>query len=179
MKRVILMTLSVIFALNYYSFGQILVPHQEGSSGKWGFLDEKTGKLIIPHKYDVADGFVEGLAAVGVRYEGWGFIDKTGNEVIPIKYDWVDHFADGLAKATLNGKTGFIDRTGETVIPFKYDFAKGFAYGDFREEFSLVRLDGKYGYIDKTGVEVVPVKYTTEKAMRKLLKSSRKSIAKL
>ena len=178
MKRVTLMTLLAIFAMNYYSFGQILIPHQEGSSGKWGFLDEETGKLMIPFKYDLVDGFSEGLAAVVIRGVGWGFIDKNDSVIIPLKYDLVFHFAEGMTQATLNGKTGFIDRTGKAVIPFKYDHAVNFSESLYKG-FSMVSLDGKHGFIDKTGIEVVPIKYTPNKATKKLFKSTRKSIAKL
>ena len=40
----------------------------------------------FPSKYDVADGFSEGLARVILNGK-WGFIDKSGREVIPCKYD--------------------------------------------------------------------------------------------
>src|SRR5206468_8469070 len=40
---------------------------------KYGFID-KTGKEVIPRKYDDARSFSEGLAAVKLNGE-WGFID--------------------------------------------------------------------------------------------------------
>jgi hypothetical protein len=175
MKRVVLIAFLAIFATNNYSYGQILEP-RKGANDKWGFVDE-TNKLIIPFKYDLVDGFSEGLAAV-VFNGKWGFIDRNDNVVIPFKYDLAFHFVENLTAAELNGKTGFIDRTGKTVIPFKYDFAVNFSESRFNG-FSMVRLDGKYGFIDKTGTEIVPVKYTSDKAEQKLLKNTRKSVAKL
>ena len=51
--------------------------------GKRGYID-KTGKMVIPSKYDEAHDFHDGLAMVK---EGrtWGFIDKTGQMVIEYK----------------------------------------------------------------------------------------------
>jgi len=165
MKKVVLVALLAIFATYNYSYGQILMP-QKGANEKWGFVDE-TGNLIIPFKYDLVDGFSEGLAAVVIRGSGWGFIDKNDSVVIPLMYDWVFHFVEGMTLATLNGKTGFIDRTGNAVIPFKYDHAVNFSESPYKG-FSMVSLDGKHGFIDKTGTEVVPLKHTIDRATRKL-----------
>jgi len=175
MKRVILAALITIFALNNDSYGQILFP-REDSNEKWGFVDESE-TMIIPYKYDLVDGFVEGLAAV--RLDGkWGFIDKSDNVVIPMNYNHVEGFSEGLAKASLNGKYGFIDRTGKTVIPFKYDHAYGFSEPLLKwgppKGFAMVALDGKYGFFDNAGDEVVPVIYSMKKASRKLNRSVRK-----
>ena len=88
---------------------------------KFGFID-KTGKEVIPIKYDGAYIFSEGLASVELNGK-WGFIDKTGKEVTPIKYDDAKSFSEGLAVVKLNNKWGFIDKTGKEVIPIKYDYA--------------------------------------------------------
>ena len=165
MKKVVLVALLAIFAAYNYSYGQFLMP-QKGANEKWGFVDE-TGNLIIPFKYDLVDGFSEGLAAVAIRGVGWGFIDKNDSVVIPLKYDLVFHFVEGITQATLNGKTGYIDKTGKAVIPFKYDHAVNFSESPYKG-FSMVSLDGKHGFIDKTGTEVVPLKHTRDRATRKL-----------
>ena len=59
---------------------------------KYGFID-KTGKEVIPIKYDNAWGFSEELANVRLNNK-WGFIDKTGKEVTPIKYDDASSFSE-------------------------------------------------------------------------------------
>ena len=48
---------------------------------KCGYID-KTGRLIIPFKFDSAGKFSEGLAAVRIK-EKTGYIDATGKFVIP------------------------------------------------------------------------------------------------
>lgn len=55
----------------------------------WGFRNA-SGKVIIPAKYNYAQDFSQGLAAVAVTDANhntkWGFIDTTGKEVIPLQY---------------------------------------------------------------------------------------------
>lgn len=118
---------------------------------KYGYIN-KTGKEVIPLKYDFADDFSEGLARV-VLDDKAGYIDKIGKEVIPLKYDWVGDFNEGLAKVVLNEKFGFINKTGKVVIPLKYD-----KVGDFSEGLAAVQLDFEWSYIDKTGKEVISLK---------------------
>ncbi len=121
-------------------------------NGKYGYVN-KTGKEVIPFKYDYAYSFSEGLAAVKLNGK-WRYIDKTGKEVIPLKYDNADSFSEGLAVVKLNGKWCYIDKTGKEVIPLKYDAAWHFSEGLAR-----VELNGKFGFIDKTGKEVIPLTY--------------------
>ena len=70
---------------------------------KYGFID-KTGKEVIPIKYDNAWGFSEGLANVRLNNK-WGFIDKTGKEVIPIKYNYADRFSGSGKKLMAVGSS--------------------------------------------------------------------------
>ena len=72
---------------------------------------DKTGKEVIPCKYDHLGGFYEGLARVNLDHK-WGFIDKSGKEVIPCKYDWISGFYEGLARVKLDDKYGYVDKIG-------------------------------------------------------------------
>src|SRR5262245_51978711 len=76
-----------------------LIPYRKGA--KWGYSDPKK-QLVIPARYDSAQPFAEGLAAVK-RDAKWGYVDETGKEVIPVKYDRVDLFNEGLARVYLDG----------------------------------------------------------------------------
>jgi hypothetical protein len=58
-------------------FSEGLAPVQVG--GKFGFID-KTGKMVIPPKYDDAFSFSEGLALVKIG-DKFRYIDKTGKFV--------------------------------------------------------------------------------------------------
>ncbi len=124
---------------------------------KWGFID-RTGKLIVPYKYDSAGPFSEGLAAVRVGEWDtgkWGFIDKTGKVVVPFKYADAAPYSNGLARVQIGdyktGKYGFIDRTGKEVVPIKYDNI--WCYAFWEEGFIGVWLNSKKGFVDLYGNE--------------------------
>lgn len=127
----------------------------EGSSGApsaVGFID-KTGKVVIPAKYDTSWFFTNGFARV-YKNNNCGFIDKTGKEITAIQYTNAADFSDGLAGVIKNNKVGFIDQTGKEVIPCTYDNTKSFYNG-----LAAVEKSGKWGFIDKTGEEVIPFQY--------------------
>ncbi len=78
-------------------------------NGKWGFID-KSGKEVIPFKFDETYFFKEGLAAVKSN-DKWGFIDKNSVLVIPYKYDMGAFFeSDGYAKVYRNGRKYRVDK---------------------------------------------------------------------
>jgi hypothetical protein len=91
-----------------------LIPFSE--SDIWGYRDATTGKIVIPAKYDEAEPFNEGLAAVRLK-DKCGLIDTSGKEITLVKYESIWSFDEGMAKVLLNGKWGFIDTTGKEVIP--------------------------------------------------------------
>ena len=53
---------------------------------KWGAID-KTGRIVIPCKYDFLRPFSEGLAAVEINGK-YGYIDTKNNIVVPCIYDF-------------------------------------------------------------------------------------------
>ncbi|RZJ75177.1 MAG: WG repeat-containing protein, partial [Flavobacterium sp.] len=116
---------------------------------KRGFID-KTGKLVIPCKYDVAYDFENGFSIVishtspGVN-DKYGFINKAGKEITPIKYDFAGKFEGGRALVKLDKKYGFIDERGKEVIPVIYEDANSFEEDDL----TTVKLDGQWFVIDK------------------------------
>ena len=101
-----------------------------------GYIDGD-GNVVIPPKYDFAEDFSEGLAAVEEHEgDGIGFINSYGEMVIPPKFNAVIGcgFSDGLCAVTekgcgWNGKWGYIDRIGRFVIPPKYFDAGPFFNG--------------------------------------------------
>jgi hypothetical protein len=86
-------------------------------NGKCGFLD-KSGKVVIPLKYDEAWPFFEGLAKVELNGK-CGFLDKSGKAVIPLKYNGASFFSKGLAAVNLNGQTLYIDKQGREYKTFE------------------------------------------------------------
>ncbi len=124
------------------------VPKQK--DGKWGF--EEQGMFVILPRFEKAQSFSEGLAAVK---EGgkWGYINEQGEMVISPCFRYGESFQEGLAAVAVFDKPRhftFIDRTGKVVIPPCRGSSNGFSQG-----LAKVVVDRtKIGYIDKTGVWV-------------------------
>ena len=127
-------------------------------NNKYGYID-KTGKVVIEPKYDLASPFNEGYAWVTINNEPF-LIDINGQPIKPsnknnnTKYIYLETFKDGLARVNVNRKYGFVDKNNELIIPAKYDHAE-----QFFEGLASVKLNNKYGYIDKTGKLIIPLKY--------------------
>jgi len=127
-------------------------------NGKCGFVD-KTGKEVVPPKYDYVGDFHGGPAEVELGGK-WGFIDEQGKELVSPKYDYVDNFYEiigadgGFAKVWLDDKVGLIDYDGTEWIKPKYDYL-----GDFHGGLAAVKLNGKWGFINLRDKVVIPLKY--------------------
>lgn len=73
--------------------------------GTTGYID-KTGRLVLEVRWDIASVFHEGLAYVGVG-DGFighkcGYIDRSGNLVIPIQWEDAGIFSGGYARVKDN-----------------------------------------------------------------------------
>jgi len=63
--------------------------------------------VTIPPRFEQAQSFREGLAAVSVNSK-WGFVNKAGNPVIPAQFEAVEPFSDSLAIAYKDGRPFYI-----------------------------------------------------------------------
>jgi WG containing repeat len=111
---------------------------------KLGYID-RSGKTIVEPKFDVADNFSEGLAAVEIG-EKFGYIDRTGKMVISPEFERAENFSEGLANVGIDGKSGWIDKTGKLVIPARFDNIARFQNG-----IAEVSIGDLMGTIDRTG----------------------------
>lgn len=138
------------------------------ASDKWGFID-RTGRFLIPARYNGAGQFSEGLAYVWFWEDGRrqdGVVDLNGRfAALPAVNDYEFIFHDGLARfQTPSGQErqyGYMDRAGRVVIaPQFYDsghFSEGRAW-------VAVLKEGKwlYGFIDKTGRMVIEPQFVNQ-----------------
>jgi hypothetical protein len=101
----------------------------------YGFID-KSGKYVIPPRFESAKSFSNGLAAVRIQGGDWGYIDRTGklvtpthfNEVRPAEKEFaVVHYGgtqpeweDGPA-CWEGGRWLMIDRTGRPLAVIRED----------------------------------------------------------
>ncbi|MDR2678154.1 MAG: WG repeat-containing protein, partial [Zoogloeaceae bacterium] len=68
-------------AWDFNANGVARVGMEIGGQLKFGYIDTR-GKKITPLRFDKADDFVDDVARVWVREEGWGYINKKGEKVI-------------------------------------------------------------------------------------------------
>ena len=87
--------LACFLVISAGSFAQMidysLIPYRKGA--KWGYADINRNIVITP-KYNDAQWFSEGLAAVQVGKK-WGYINKDGKMVIPAKFTVAKSFRKG------------------------------------------------------------------------------------
>lgn len=85
--------------------------------GKWGYIN-RLHSVIVPHMFDLAWNFNDGLACVGIgeKYDRkYGYIDCNGNIVIPLIYDRPAEFINGIAYVEKDGRHGTINTEGEEM----------------------------------------------------------------
>ena len=128
---------------------------------KYGFVNSKTGKLVIPCIYDDACSFNEGVALVTQKNKenGYALISKTGEllsdfilTIIHSKYYVKNEL---FTNKGINGKYGTIDKNGKLIIPFEYD-----ELWDFNKNgYAQFKKDGKWGVINKFNNIIIPATY--------------------
>ena len=79
---------------------------------KYGYIRADGSEAVVP-KYDNAEDFSEGLAAVTLGGK-WGYINTEGQEVVAPQYDEAGKFLGGKAAVCLDGKWGVIGIKEET-----------------------------------------------------------------
>ena len=126
-------------------------PHFSPGGHDLEFFDSN-GKLIVQVEAKQTWGFSEGLAAVAVNSQKWGFIDTAGKWAVPASFRWVDSFSQGLAKVEVrHGRqqlSGFINADGTLVIEPVFSIASPFCQGLAAASLSD---DDPYGYINRHG----------------------------
>ena len=173
MNRIaLLVPLLAVFSIGHAD--EVLRPFKQ--DGKWGYKDPG-GNVVVEPKYDEAQPFSCGLAAVNVGakvptfWSGppmktggkWGYLDASGAVVIPIKFDFAQDFSEDLARVRVGTRPSFIDTQGRTVIDLG-DLDGLNTVGDFSEGLAPVHLDfrhkgGRYEtrYLDRKGKTVLTI----------------------
>lgn len=106
------------------------IPRCGGPFQLCGYVERKSEEQRIPLKFEVANIFSDGLAAV--RIDGrYGYIDPTGRVVITPKFDAAGPFTGDYAEVHIDGRSGAIDRTGRIVVPARFDRLVPFTGGAF------------------------------------------------
>jgi uncharacterized protein involved in tellurium resistance len=124
--------------------------------GKYGVMDYKSRKMIIPIIYDDIVENIDLNKPFVVKKNGkYGFIDAKGNEIIACIYEEKpSEFSEGIAIIRKDNKEGLIDKTGKVVVPIIYDDL----YSE-REGLRLAKKNNKFGFIDRKGTVIIPFIY--------------------
>ena len=137
-----------------------------------GFCD-RTGRVVVPAKYESADLFHEGRAVIHTLDGKHGVVDNEGRVVAEPIYDALGmRYDEGLLPVRMNGKWGFLDLDGMIAIAPEYDLVRLFHDGR-----AVVNVGGKgiskrglldtttyfgggrWGFIDRTGNVVIPLQF--------------------
>lgn len=109
-------------------------------------IDKKGNTKFVLKNIDYAEPFSAGLALVGVKGQGWGFIDTKGEFVINPQFESAKPFREGLAAVCQNDKWGFIDKTGKIIINPQFEHVSSFY------DSKALFYDGtQWGFINKKG----------------------------
>ena len=144
-------------------FNEGLVPVRQ--NGRGGFVDPFTGRVVIPLRFEFAEMFSCGRAAV-CEDDKWGFIDKSGNYIVKPQYSLVATFSEKLAAVSIAAgsepdaphKCGYIDTKGNVVIRPQFDLAENFSEGLAAVAIatgSEPDAPEKWGYVDAKGKIVI------------------------
>ncbi len=172
--------------LNEDEYDEVIAYSPEGiisvqKNGKWGFIDDKTGKKILAYDYQDALIFVNGLCSV--KKDGkWGMIDKTGAVKLNFEYEKLSVMYDYLNIAVITkddkvaicskdlkiskdfNKLSRADNINVLIVKNSDKYALSDMNGkllseykfseigeDFYSGYSLVQIDDKYNFIDRDG----------------------------
>ena len=100
------------------------------SLDKLGFIDIRTGKTAIPHKFDyvisqyvdIGYFFHNDLCIVRQSDGECGVIDTLGNIVLPIAYEEITFLNNNLFAVSKDGNVGLLDYTRmEIILPPEYE----------------------------------------------------------
>jgi len=138
------------YRANYFQNGlaRVIIKDAETRRKTEGYINNKGEFVVQPTiKMGNARDFSEGLAAVSIDGQKWGFINTDGKMVIAAEYEKAASFSEGLAKVRIDGKYGFIDKSGTLVIKPKFENVSNFHNGIA----SIFLKNDRMGYINKEG----------------------------
>jgi hypothetical protein len=118
---------------------------------KVGMLDLKTGKEVIPAKYDGLFRFDQ-LHYLFEENGLQGLMTLSGEVIVPAKYHSINFFSDGMAAVRLFDKWGFVNANGDEEIAPQYsEVIRPFNKGD-----ALVRTLNKFLLISARDTLLLP-----------------------
>ena len=133
---------------------------------RYGIIDEKTKKNILPLSYKTAyTASEDGLYIITDTLDKVGLYNaKNGKFLVQPMYNRIEAFSEGLAVVQKRVTTGSyysydyfygaIDKNGKLVIPDNYSYLS-----NCRDGLLSFKKEDKYGFIDKNNSVVIPAMY--------------------
>jgi hypothetical protein len=135
---------------------------------KYGIINTSGQYTVQPRFADIADGFVNGYAAVGQGENWWslkwGYIDRNGVTVVPFVYEWEEQSYDhegvsllhSFSAPVVSGKAYIYQNEKFGVYDLNAKIAPQFIWGDlnyYQNGISLAAREsgGSYMLIDDKG----------------------------
>jgi len=140
-----------------YNEGLTVYKEIKNGKTKTGFKD-KSGKVIIPARFDsVATPFQNGVAVVVVN-NLCGTIDHKGKMIIPAEYKKILPEQFGLTPVqNIQGFWGFFSKENKLSIPCSYN---NFKFAN-KGKYIFAQKDGRWGMISHTNATLAPFEYKT------------------
>lgn len=121
---------------------------------KFGILDTKENKQIIPNIYDQIGEYSKGFFALELNNK-IGLSDSLNTVIIPFKYDAIEYIEDRIF-LTQNHKCAMANEKGIVLTKFEFDEILGYEEGIVR-----ISKQNKIGYLDKSGKTIIQPQFKT------------------
>lgn len=112
---------------------QELTPSCGGPFQLCGYREKDSKTQRIPLRFEIAQPFHEGLAAVRIKGQ-YGYVDPQGKVVIAPQFQAAGAFSGGYAEVRVKGASGIIDRAGRLNVPTQFNRIIPFHNGTFIAE---------------------------------------------
>ncbi|MCB1141460.1 MAG: WG repeat-containing protein [Leptospiraceae bacterium] len=154
-----------ISLMDYYhaeSFSEGLAAVFSKSEKKCGYID-KSGKLVIPTKFNYCGKFSSGLAKIKSE-KLYGFINKEGKNVVPEIYKSATAFNSGFALVKKENQSLYtiLDSDGKELSKSKFKL-KRYSNSEYANGLFLFKKKGKFGYRGLDGEKTIREKFDTAK----------------
>ena len=137
--------------LKEISLAQHLLIPIKNNEEKYGYIDT-LGKWVITPKYDDANEFNEGFAAV-CKNDSCYYINKEGQKTSDLYFEEAENYINGIAIAKKENKFYIINRSGQLISKGYEDISES------SDNLFVCKQTDYYGAINSKGEIIIPFTY--------------------
>lgn len=125
----------------------------------YGNYIDRSGRLLIPRKYDTIAPYQPGYLRPVCKNGKWGFLDSLAQIAVPLQYDDIDtdssFFWQNLRRVGQGNRFGFLNpQTGQLVVPIRFE-----ATQPSQRPVLWVRQRNRWGLIDNQQQPIIQPRY--------------------